>query len=94
MAYLTEIIKEFLIYVMKDIIVKSAKIDNQEMHGKNAKFLYLLIIPCSGLFSSGKYFCRFYHYSPVTKKKNFLCCGWCGFNNCDKYNSNEYFHMY
>ena len=49
------------------MVVKIAKIDDQEMHGKNAKFLHFLIILYSGLFSSRKYFRHFYPYSPMTK---------------------------
>ena len=36
------------------------------MHGQML-ILHLLIIPYSGLFSLGKYFCHFRHYLPVTK---------------------------
>ena len=57
----------YYIFVIKDIVVKIAKINNQEMHGENAEFCTFLILPYSRLFSSGKYIRLFYHYLLVTK---------------------------
>ena len=56
----------YYIFVIKDIIVKIAKIDNQEMHGKMLNFAPFNN-SVSALFLLGKYFRYFYHYSQLTK---------------------------